>query len=193
MDYLYNLKYPDIRGQIAQLRQPEKGERKTQFASILDKAGGKIVERIFAFRYNKKIDLLEIKEVIRRSEDNEIILVKDMDFTTMGGYRCLWQDSKTSWYSYYRCDGLWNERSIKHFNVNRFHLFTAEDLTKLDPTLKYCNYKSGDVIAYINTYRRYPELEFLSKLNIEFLAYSKMFLNKIEKDNKFRKFVIKKY
>lgn len=160
-----------------------------EYYSLIQKWRGKIIERVFAVRLFRNKP--QYQEVIRRIEGNGLILVKNMYDTYYCGYNVVWDNSKPSpycWNEYYR--DKWFYTSIKFYNVRTKHLFTLEDLIKLDDTLKYCNWCDEPIIEYITMYRKYPEIEILSKLGYERLRYNTQVLNKL-KDKKFVKFLWK--
>lgn len=162
----------------------------TEYYSIIQKWRGKIIERVFAVRYKRKTP--QYQEVIRRVESNKFILTKNIYCSTMGGYICVWEDSRPSAYNFDKdiAYNKWFTSYINYYNVYQKHLFTQEDLIKLDDTLKYCNWCDEPVIEYITMYRKYPEIEILSKLGYKRLRYNTNVLKKL-KDKKFIKFLWK--
>lgn len=170
------------------LSKPTNGH--TEYYSIIQMWRGKIIERVFAVRTFRGKP--EIQEVIRRIEGNKKILVKNMYFSQMCGYRCVWSNTKPSYYLFdlKREYNEWLYSNIAYYNVFTYQLFTFDDLIKLDDTLKYCNWKGEPIIEYITMYRKCPEIEILSKLGYKRLRYNTAVLKKL-KDKKFVKFLWK--
>lgn len=184
--------YRGIQRLIEPLPKPGFRQKQTQYASVVDKLEDKIVERVYAFRYKNKKHL-EIKEVVRRIEGLDKVLVRDTDFG-MWGYRTIWGKIRSSYYGDIEPTHKWHEEDAKYFQLDSFRLFNIDNLIELDESLEYCNYdpkKHGNVIVYINTFRKYPEFELLSKSGLEYFAYSKMLMRKMKTDKEFRSFVLR--
>lgn len=161
----------------------------TSYYSLIQKWHGKIIERVFAVRLFRNKP--ECQEVIRRIEGNKFILIKNLYYSCMGGYRCVWSNSKPTSYYWNELDrDKWLIAYVNYYNVYVHRLYGLEDLIKLDDTLKYCNWCDEPIIEYITMYRKYPEIEILSKLGYERLRYNTQVLNKL-KDKKFIKFLWK--
>lgn len=160
----------------------------TEYYSIIQMWRGKIIERVFAVRIFR--DKPEFQEVIRRIEGNKMILVKNMYFSQMCGYRCVWSNTKPAYYLFdlKREYNEWLYSNIAYYNVFTYSLFTFDDLIKLDESLKYCNWGNEPIIEYITMYRKCPEIEIISKLGYKRLRYNSSVLKKL-KDKKFIKFL----
>lgn len=161
-----------------------------EYVSLVQLWKGKIIERVFAVRLNRKCKP-EYQEVIRRVEGNSLILDRNMYITWMTGSKVVWKDSRPSeWYfNKEKCFNKWFIDGKNNFNVwIKEYLFTNEDLTKLDPSLKYCFWNKQCIIDYVTIYRKYPELEILSKLGLNRVMYNTAVLKKL-KDKNFKKFV----
>lgn len=148
---------------------------------------GKIVERVFATRVNRK-GIREYQEVIRRIEGNEYILTKNIYLSAIGGYKTVWKDRKVNnWYFTEENRDKWYVE-YRDYNLFIQHLFTDKDLAALDPSLKYCAFKNGNVIDWVTIYRKYPEIEMISKLNMPRLIVNTRVLELL-KDRKFKKYL----
>lgn len=168
---------------------PEKG---TEYYSIIQNYKGKILERVFAVRSFRKKP--EYQEVIRRIEGNGLVLSKNMYFTQCSGYVTVWRNSKPSYY-YFNMEYFneWCAFDQCYFHRYSNKLYTLKDLIELDPSLKYCAW-NGDhnqnIIDYVTIYRKYPEIEMLSKLGLDRLIYNQNVLDKL-KDKSFQKYLCK--
>lgn len=166
---------------------PEKG---TEYYSIIQNYKGKILERVFAVRSFRKKP--EYQEVIRRIEGNGLVLSRNMYFTNMAGYVTVWRNSKPRYY-YFNMEDFdeWYAFDQCHFHRYSNRLYTLKDLIELDPSLKYCAW-NGDynqnIIDYVTIYRKYPEIEMLSKLGLNRLIYNQNVLDKL-KDKSFQKYL----
>ena len=160
------------------------------FVSLVQLWRGKIIERVFAVRLNRKCKP-EYQEVIRRVEGNSLISDRNMYITMMAGTKVVWEDSRPSVWCFNK-EKYFNEWFIDGNNIFNVwikeYLFTNEDLTKLDPSLKYCFWNKQRIIDYVTIYRKYPELEMLSKLGLNRVMYNTAVLKKL-KDKNFKKFI----
>lgn len=165
--------------------------KNTNFFSIVEMWKGKILERTFAVRFKKNKDP-EYQEVIRRLEGNSYCLIRNMYFSKMAGYRVVWKDSKPSYYLFNVNNfGKWIVYDKKYFRIITTRLYTLEDIVSLDFSLKYCFYNGGiSLCDYITIYRRFPEIEMLSKLNAVNLCGSYKILENL-KSKKFKKYLCK--
>lgn len=154
------------------------------YVSILVYRYGEIVERTFAVRLLKSGS--KITEVRRRATGNHETIVKNIYFTYLGGYTPVFEP-KNCGYNFYKDEfDKWGEVYPQYFQFESKCL-NADILTTIDE-FKYCGYKSGDVIKYLNEYRKNPLVEFIGKLDLQL---SPMLIKKLEKDNQFKKFVFK--
>lgn len=154
------------------------------YVSILSYRYGEIVERTFAVkRLNSGSKITEVR---RRATGNHETIVKNIYFTYLGGYTPVFEP-KNCGYNFYKDEfDKWGEVYPQYFQFESKCL-NADILTTIDE-FKYCGYKSGDVIKYLNEYRKNPLVEFIGKLD---LPLSPMLMKKLEKDNQFKKFVFK--
>jgi hypothetical protein len=147
--------------------------RNTDYYSMIQMWRGKIIERVFAVRLNRK-RMPEYQEVMRRIEGNSLAINRNVYFGQMAGYRTVWSDTRPSrWYfdmdNYYN---QWYISSMNYFNVYIRYLFTLNDIKKIDQSLQYCAWNGQPVIYFITLYRKYPEIEMLSKLGLNRLMYN---------------------
>jgi hypothetical protein len=183
----------EIIEKIKTLPEPGKHQKQTQFAVSIDFFEGRFLERTWAFRRNKKKPgrPLEVKEVVRRLEGLDIVLVRDVYFTNLGGYNAIWEKKKTySYHGYREPSNVWYQEDARYFRLDDFVLYTLEDAIKLDPSIKYCAYpRFGGFIPYITIYRKYPEIEMLSKFGLSHLVTDTRCCKRLRKDSEFRKFL----
>ncbi len=136
------------------------------FVGVLSYRYGEIVERTFAIRRYAKKGVL-ITEVRRRATGDAQPIVKNLLFSQMGGYipvfECEDRYSRSQGWNLKAFDkedfDVWYEANLP---LNFYTLYlNAETLTEIDE-FKYCGYKCGDVIKYLNEYRQNPLVEFLA-------------------------------
>lgn len=146
---------------------------------------GEIVERTFATRKLAKKGVV-ITEVRRRATGNHETFVKNMYFTQMGGYTPVFEAKNCGYYFSKSEYEQWYEVYPQYFQFESV-LLNADILPGIEE-FKYCGYSGGDVIKYLNEYRKNPMVEYFGKLN---LPVSKSLISKLEKDKKFKTFVFK--
>lgn len=166
---------------------------KTRFLSYLENYNGEILQRVFAFRNNKKKGI-EITEVIRRCSNNNLYMVKNLYFVNVAGYIAVYESKNIYRYGVIR----WSKEDF-----DKWYIFDKKDKCNLfapviniellqNTKYKYCGYNSlscgYDIIDYLELYNKYPGVEFLSKMG---LYPSVMLLKKCEKDKLFCKYLIK--
>lgn len=160
-----------------------------EYVSIVQNWKGKIIERVFSCRLYKSQK--EYQEVIRRIEGNSLIGVKNMYYSRMGGYRTVWKNSHPSQYYFNEPErNIWFSCSMQYYNVYSSPLFDLQDLIEADVSLQYCAWDKQPIIDYVTIYRKYPELEILSKLKLNRLMYNTKCLEKL-KERSFKKFLFK--
>jgi len=185
----------NLREEIEKLPLAGFGQKQTQYASTIELFGGKFLERVWAFRRNKRRvgHPLEIKEVVRRIEGLDTVLVKDTDCHGVGGYSTIWEPKRMSYFSYYSwdLDIEWQTADRKYFRITEYDLFSLNQIIALDEKLRYCGAQSlTGIIDYITHYRVFPELEMLSRARMMHLASDSRFLARMKKDKPFRKYII---
>lgn len=164
--------------------------RYTSYYSMIQMWRGKIIERVFAVRLNRK-NQPEYQEVMRRIEGNSAAIIRNVYFSQMAGYKTVWKDTYPSvWYFDKKRDtDVWYITTWNYFNVCIHSLFTLDDIKEMDPTLKYCAWNGQSIIYFVTLYRKYPEIEMLSKLKMSRLMFNSMVLNKMRKDKNFKKYL----
>lgn len=163
--------------------------KQTTYYSFIQLWKGKILQRVFATRLFKGKP--EYQEVERRIEGNREVLVKNLYYSGMNGYKCVWYNSKPTYYLFNmeKHFNKWESFYCEYYRVWDKPLFTLNDLIILDPSLKYCAWNGQPLINWVTVYRQYPEIEILSKLGLEYLfANSKVLTRLKEKD--FKKYLV---
>ena len=155
------------------------------YCSILVYRYGEIVERTFAVKKYKG-DTIKITEVRRRATGEHATMVKNIYFTYIGGYTPVFE-AKNCGYNFSKADfEQWYEAYPQYYQFE-CRCLNSDILATIDE-FKFCGFKSGDIIKYLNEYRKNPLVEFIGKLD---LPLSPMLIKKLEKDNQFKKFVFK--
>ena len=201
LDEIFTANYKEI-DRLADLKLPLKKSivdkiltyaysRQTTYCSLVQMWRGKIIERTFAVRINRKKQP-EYQEVVRKIEGNNTAIRKNMYFSQMAGYKTVWKDTYPSAWSFdkKRDTDVWYHCRVTDFGVYRHFITTMNELKEIDPTLKYCAWnEQQDIIYYVTLYRKYPEIEMLSKLGLYRLMYNSHVLNKMQKDKEFKKYL----
>ena len=160
------------------------------FVSVLSYRYGEIVERTFgARRYAKKG--VQITEVRRRATGNHKTIVKNLLYSRMCGYIPVFENKdRYSACSGWRClvfpkedFDVWYESDCDFFTS----CLNADMLKEIDE-FKYCGYSNGDVIKYLNEYRKCPLIEFFGKLNF---PLSPLLISRANKDKRFCAYLYK--
>ena len=135
-----------------------------------------------------------IKQVIVRGVYSDHVLVRDIEYNYMCGYRVGWYQEGIKYPHnlppYYN-DGQWYEIEYKYFNP-----FAPVINLKFALTIPHFRYSAVDiqnppcVITYLRSYLKYPQMEYLVKAGLGKLAGSKLILEKVGKDKAFRKWLI---
>lgn len=164
----------------------------TRFYAYLTKNDGELVKVTVAVkeRYKKWY----CKQVAVHGVHSDMCFVKDMKFTYIAGYTVGWHAEGStkypSWYEY----GDWGWTDDKLFDpyapvVNR------EYILERFPEYKYSavdKYKGIHLFKYLRLYEQYPQIEYLTKLGLDNLAFSKQILKLCGKDKKFCKWLARK-
>ena len=165
--------------------------KQTEYYMIIQSWRGKIIERTFAARLNRK-GIPEYQEVQRRVEGNSVVGERNIYIGKMCGVRTVWKETKPSYYMFSEVDrDKWHAMSnINCCKIYRAkYLSTLDDLINLDPSLRYCAWPTNwDVIEYVTIYRKYPEVEMLAKLGLYKPMFNAQFLKKL-KDKSFKKYL----
>lgn len=130
------------------------------------------------------------KQVVIHGIHNKEVLLQDIG-QVMGFRKVSWFREKITkypkWYDY---DWGYNEDKYFYFNnaptINKNFILTL-------PEYKYSvinKYEYYDVFKYLRLYEQYPQIEYLVKMKLSYLATSKMILNKLSKDKNFQRFIM---
>ena len=164
-----------------------KEDARTRYVSYLTTNDRELVKVTVATKWaNGK---LYLKQCSVHGLDSDKCFVRDMEFTYMGGYQVGWYSEGLAKNPKYYEDGVWYDFEEKYFNPYA-PLINPEYLSRF-PEFKYSAwelYKGDDIIAYLKTYRDYPQTEFLLKFGLADYM-SKNILKQIGKDKKFRKWL----
>ena len=131
------------------------------------------------------------KHVVVHIMHSDHCLVRDIDYSLFG-YIVGWSKQILS-YSHKRYDdGKWYKSDDKYYNV-LCPIINKNYALKIDK-YKYSaidKYKYLDIIKYLKIYEKYPQAEYLVKLNLSQFATNKSILKQVGKDKNFRKWLIK--
>ena len=131
------------------------------------------------------------KQVVVHTMNSDHCLVRDIDYSLFG-YIVGWSKQILS-YSHKRYDdGKWYKSDDKYYNV-LCPIINKNYALKIDK-YKYSaidKYKYLDIIKYLKIYEKYPQAEYLVKLNLSQFATNKSILKQVGKDKNFRKWLIK--
>lgn len=158
------------------------------FVSYLEKFDDEVLQRIFAFKRPKGKNFL-ITEVVRKVSGCKQYITKNLYFTQMAGYKAIFT-SKQKFIGYYAVY-LSEDFDKWFFETNTNYLKTGYKIINpqllLETKYKYCGYNGeGLLMEYLETYNKYPNLELLSKLEIQ---PSKTLCRKAMQDKQFCKFL----
>ena len=131
------------------------------------------------------------KQVVVHTMHSDHCLVRDIDYSLFG-YIVGWSKQILT-YSHRRYDdGKWYKSDDKYYNV-LCPIINKNYALKIDK-YKYSaidKYKYLDIIKYLKIYEKYPQAEYLVKLNLSQFATNKSILKQVGKDKNFRKWLIK--
>ena len=161
------------------------------FVSILSYRYGEIVERSFGTRRYAK-DGVKITEVRRRATGEHDTIVKNLLYGGMAGYVPVFDREDRYSHNGWRCLIFSKEDFDQWYGASALCNFWSvclnpELLGKIEE-FKYCGYSQGDVIEYLNEYRKNPMVEVFGKLR---LPLSSTLMKKADKDKRFRTFLLK--
>ena len=160
------------------------------FVSYIEYIDGEILERVFASRRYKGKGVA-ITEVYRDATGSTAPAYKNLTYSKMAGYTPIFKPEDR-----YQYQGGWGfmvfskddydqwDSPIMPMNFGRVYLNT--DLLKTIPEFKYCGYSGGDLITYLNNYRKDNSIEMFGKMG---LPLSPILINKAKKDKQFRRFL----
>ena len=167
------------------------GDSQRRFYAYLAKYGGELVKVTVAVKNrNNKARTLVYKQVAVHDIHSERCLVKDIQYYYIGGYVVGWFEQglqkEPKWYE----TSYWCE-AYRQFEP-KASIVNAEFALKF-PKYKYSaadKYTYCDLLKYLRIYEEYPQAEYLVKMNLPYLATSKVILKKVGKDKNFRKWLI---
>lgn len=162
------------------------------FVCVLSYRYGEVVERAFGIRRYAKKGVL-ITEVRRRATGENQTIIKNLLYSRFCGYVPVFE--KEDRYAYRQGWNLpvfpkedfdiWYEPNLP---CDFYTVCLNKEMLKEIDEFKYCGYSSGDVIEYLNEYRKRPCIEFFGKLD---LPLSPLLISKAEKDKQFRNYLLK--
>lgn len=183
---------PDFVPPEVSMHAEENHEGFIKYVSYIETHGETVVQRTFAFQ-QKSGKLLKIKEVMRWQTGSDNWLCRNMLLKAMGGYSVVFDRKNIYSYGCLIFSGkndydVWETMNVKHFHVPIFpKVLNASSVAQIDK-YKYCGYKDGDVVEYINTWEKHPCVEFFSKAGLPLKA---SLIKKCEKDKSFCRFLLK--
>ena len=167
--------------------------RGLRFYAYLTTIRKELVKITVAVRNNGKKPRL-IKQVAVHGVYSDHCLVRDIEYSYMGGYKVGWYDEGVK-YPYnmrpFYNDGKWYAAAYKYFNP-----WAPVLNPKFALSLPKFRYSAADIqappcmITYLRTYLQYPQVEYLVKAGLGKYVGSKMILKKIGSDKGFRKWLM---
>lgn len=167
---------------------PEQDKHR-RFYSYLTKNDGELVKVTVACINQRKN--WYCKQVAIHGIDSSNCFVKDMKFTTLGGYSVGWFEeglqSYPKWY-----EGEWGWIADKYFDPFALPVNPEYALSLKEFKYSAVNLHTGEnTIKYLRLYRNYPYIEMLTKLGLHRYVNSVQLLRLANKDKRFRKFICK--
>ena len=160
--------------------------------------------RFYSYLSKCKTDLLQItvacknrgkkwycKQVAIHALHSKECFVKDIEYFFMGGYVVGWYEQGLTTYRKYYEKGYWEIAYDKYYNP--FAPIVNLDYVFRFPQYKYCAINETNtyqVLKYLRLYEKYPQIEMLVKFGFYSYYDSKQILEKVAKDNKFKKWLI---
>ena len=181
----------DIPSEVREWAEQNAGNTSFSFVSVISYRYKEIVERTFSARRYAKKGVL-ITEVQRRATGNNHTVIKNLLFTSYSGYIPVFEKED-------RYEGCgWYCKVFEKTDFDRWYTVDApcgfynvclnkDFLTKIEE-FKYCGFSGGDVIKYLNEYRKNPMIEFFGKLD---LPISSTLISKAQNDKQFRMYLYK--
>ena len=162
---------------------------RTRFYAYLTKNDGEIVKVTVAVKEKK--NKWCCKQVAVHGVHSDKCFVKDMEFTYVGGYIVGWYaegfGKHKPWYE----DGYWGWTDDKLFDPYA-PIINREYILEKFPEYKYSaidRYMGIQLLKYLRLYEKYPQIEYLTKLGLQKIAFSTQILRLCGKDKKFRKWI----
>ena len=180
---------------IEKIKQRDKhdfpyGDIQRRFYSYLTKFNGELAKVTVAVR--NRYSKWYCKQVAVHGIHNDKCYIKDLIFYQISGYIVGWfSEGLTKEPKWWESDEwYWNDD--KYFDpyapiINPEYALSFKEY-KYSQANKYpyCN-----ILKYLRLYEKYPQAEYLMKLNLYSYATSKTILRKIAKDKKFRTWLIR--
>ena len=174
---------------IAKIKKGEtKYDGRTRYCSYLTANDNELVKVTVAIKHKGKE--VYIKQCAIHGLHSDKCLVKDMDYTYMGGYQVGWYAEGLYKEPKLYEDGKWWECEDKYFDP--FAPIVNLDYLERYPEYKYSAYDlypDTDILQYLRLYEEYPQTEYLLKFGLSYYVKNKQLLKKIGKDKTFRKWL----
>ena len=161
-----------------------------RFYSYLTKISKELVKITIAVKNYRKV--WYCKQVAVHGVHSDKCLVKDMEYNYMGmGYRVGWHAEGLTKYKKWFESPDWGHAECKYYNPYST-LINIEYISKFSEYRysAYNQFQGKCVIEYLRLYAKYPQTEYLLKLGLNNLVFSKIILNQISKDRKFCKWLV---
>lgn len=160
----------------------------TRFYSYLSKNDGELV-RIYvaAKQYRKR---LYYKQIAVHGVHSDMCFIKDVAFTPLAGYIVGWYKEGLSRYPKWYEDGEWGLQYDRYFAP--FAPIVNREYVSAFPEYRYSavdKYPGMDLLKYLRLYEEFPQIEYLTKLGLHRLAFSKQILRLCGKDKRFCKWL----
>ncbi len=191
---IYNLK-PIPKYIVNLIRKKDKITYKTpsgqvRFYSYLTKVDKELIQVTVAVK--NKYKNWHIKQVAVHSVDSKICYAKDINYFFLGGYVVGWFEEGLTKYPKWWESSKWELYDDKYFHMQ------APVINK-EFALKFKEYKysaielysGSDITTYLTNYLKHPIVEYLMKIGLYRYIYSSQIVTLLEKDKKFRKWLIK--
>ena len=133
------------------------------------------------------------KQVIVHGVHSEMCFLKDIKFTTLGGYSVGWYDMGIQKYQNWYEDAEWGTQYDQYFNPWA-PIVNLNYIIEHFPEYKYSaidQYPKQNVLQYLRIYEKYPQTEYLVKAGLSCFATCKSVLRQAGKDKGFRKWLFK--
>ena len=166
------------------------GDSQRRFYSYLTKFKGELAKVTVAVR--NRYSKWYCKQVAVHGVHSDSCLVKDMEFYMISGYVVGWYEQGLQNYRKFYESEKWQWAYDKYYDpfapvINpEFALKFKEYKYSQANKYPYCN-----ILKYLRLYEKYPQAEYLMKLNLYSYATSKTLLQKIGKDKNFRTWLIR--
>ena len=162
----------------------------TRFYSYLTKNEGELVKVTVAVKKYK--GKMYFKQVAVHGIHSKECFVKDMVFHYIGGYSVGWfNEGLQKSIRWYESDD-WGTADDKYFDP--FAVLVNKEYALNFPEYKYSAiqfYNGNEILKYLRTYEKYPQMEYLMKAGLYYYAFSKQILIKVGKDKSFCKWLMK--